>query len=320
MATVPTKARKRMDKLMRHLTSDAPPDMPDSVNRLRLRREMASSQRERVMTDYRYEFKDQEHEPLFGLDEYLDTCEDQDEEEEDNSHIPPSYTLIEPTTTNNNITIAACRNQLSKACRIASKLGVAGDSLDDCASCLVPGLGCLFKPMGIRFSEITPQTLMLIPIKDLPKLHSDLYKFARANGNTPMCVFSIRNADCELVSISRDGFLPLCQDALRLYGNIQRVDEENLELRASRPTYRNIKCWLVRNHGALCCADTIPGALANLVWTVRACAFQTRAMLAVGGDLKRLDLLSHSEALKAKTDIEVRHSNASVAQHIFDTL
>ncbi|KAH9256290.1 hypothetical protein BASA81_005511 [Batrachochytrium salamandrivorans] len=306
-----------MDKLMRHLTSEVAPasssavPLSDSTGRLRLRREMASAQRVRVLNEFGYELKDQE--PIFALKEYLDTCENDEEEEDDLKVWLPSPVLHTSTMT----ALELGRVNLARACRVAVKLGLAGDSLDDCASLYVPGAGILLKPLGIRFGEVTAQNLALVAMRDLPKLHLDLYKATPSQQQQQRCVFSIRNAECELVAIHRDGLLPLCQDALRVYGLVQRVEEETLELRASRPTHRNVTCWLVKMHGLLCSHSSVELALSHLLWTTRACQFQVRAMQAVGGDLARLDIPQVEEILRRRADLVARHSNEAAAQHVF---
>lgn len=309
-----------MDKLMRHLTSEAAPassfPLSDSTGRLRLRREMASAQRVRVLNEFGYELKDQE--PIFALKEYLDTCEDDGDgdAEEEEVWLPPPVLHAATTTTG----LELAKTSLARACRVAAKLGLAGDSLDDCASLFVPGAGILLKPLGVRFGEVTAQNLALVPMRDLPKLHLDLYKATSSHHHhhhQQRCVFSIRNAECELVAIHRDGLLPLCQDALRVYGLVQRVEEETLELRASRPTHRHVACWLVKMHGLVCTHSSVELALGHLLWTARACQFQVRAMQAVGGDLARLDVPQGEETLRRRADLVARHSNETAAQHLF---
>jgi ribulose-5-phosphate 4-epimerase/fuculose-1-phosphate aldolase len=309
-----TKARKRMDRIVRHLTDAAPSDAPPDITRQRLRRELASSQRERVKSEYGYDLPGDES-PIYQLKEYLGSGEEVEDVIEE--ELPPRLPeLAEPADTTS--AVEQARYALSKACHVAFQLGVGGEALEDAASCQVPGGGglLLVKPLGVRFSEVTPKQLVLVSLKDLPKMHADLHRASSKSG----FVLSARSEGCEMVSVTRDGLLPLCQDALRVFGNVQRVDEENLELRAARPKHRDVSCWLVKNHGAVCSGRTAEEAVANLVWVTRACTFQTRTMASVGGDVSRLDLMNYSDAIKAKAELFTRFSNESVATHLFQLL
>jgi ribulose-5-phosphate 4-epimerase/fuculose-1-phosphate aldolase len=204
------------------------------------------------------------------------------------------------------------RKLLSKICFVAHQLQLVSHIVTDSFSILVPGHGYLMKPIELRMDEVTPENLILIKnMRDLPKLHVDMYLAKNTS-----CVFSIKNESCELVSLTKEGFLPLSQDAIRLHGCVQRVEEENLGFRATRGNYRNVTCWLVKKHGIVCGGKTPELGFLHLVLIIKACAFQVRALGAVGGDLSRLEILSSSELLKSQALIKSRISDEEMSENL----
>ena len=313
-----TKAKRRMDKLMRHLTAQPASDSlsPSKIAtplRRELKRELASAQKERVREEYGYDLLDEANDPL------VQVASDCEEDTINKQTKRPRFWQPEVKDTPED-ELFEYRRQLSKACRIAWMYEVAGSKTDeDLASVFIPGKGFLYKPLGIRFNEVTPETLAFSTKRDdLPALHAELY--ASYPGNSVLCVLSAAHSDCSLVAITREGLLPLCQDAIRLHGRIKRTDDQNIGLRATRSTYKGTSCWLVKNRGVVCCEKSIEATLALLTLSARACAFQVRALAAVGGDLGRLDILPESEVIRAKLDLQNRISDEAVAEALFNRL
>lgn len=314
----PTRARKRMNKLISHLTAhDVPSSTSESTpKRHELRRELASAQRERVLNEYGYDLDvDQVIEPV------VQYASDVEEEELPRKRSKREYETPQVRTWSRfDDGLEQARSKLAKACQLAHKLGVAGNhAMDDAASAFVPGHGYLVKPLGIRFDEVTEDALTLVTkFEDIPKLHADLYTAALTmNSNQVRCVFSASNENCEMVSITKEGLMALCQDALRVYSRVRRVDEFNLGIRASRANHRHVTCWLVKNRGIVCSGESVEMALADLVFCIRACSFQVRALGAVGGDLKRLDLPTESDVIKSRADMEQRCNDKQAANMLF---
>jgi len=303
---------------MRHLTAQpggqglSPGPNTSTPRRLEIRRELASAQRERVKEEYGYELED---------DPLVQVADDREEIED----VRPKRQRLSMPSTGQKTTrvedlLSLSKEKLAHACRLAHQLGVAGNHVnEDTASMFVKGHGYLHKPLSLRFDEVTAQNLVLATTLDeLPRLHADLYR-AHPGAET-FCVMSASSESCEMVSITKDGLLSLCQDALRIHGKVRRVDDGNLGVRASRANHKGVECWLVKNRGVICCSKSIEGALANLVFTTRACSFQVRALAAVGGDLSRLDVPSASDAVRARTELLERCSDEEAAENMFRIL
>jgi ribulose-5-phosphate 4-epimerase/fuculose-1-phosphate aldolase len=306
-----------MDKLMRHLTAQPASESlsPSKVStplRQELKRELASAQRDRVREEYGYDLIDEANDPLVQVAS--------DFEDEQAVKRPRTWQTASGNDETATDDLAEYRRQLSKACRTAWLYEVAGSRTDeDMASVFIPGKGYLYKPLGIRFDEVTNENLVFSARRDdLPKLHTELY--GSNPGNTVLCVLSAAYSDCSLVALTKEGLLPLCQDAIRLYGRIRRSDDQNIGLRATRSTYKGTSCWLVKNRGVVCCEKSIEASLALLVLAARACSFQVRALGAVGGDLGRLDIPSESEVIRAKIELQNRISDEAVADSLFSRI
>ena len=310
-----TRARRRMDKLIRHLTdASAAEPLANTPQRARkIRRQLASAQKERVLNEYGYELKDETNDVMIQL---YDDSDKIGRDPRERKQIKLSSETISWLSKNNEDDIViAVRDKLSKACLLGLKLGVFGFNSNDTISTFVEGVGYIFKPLGLGFDEVTPERLGFTKsIQELPALHAELHKINCINGFT---VVSACNENCELVSIFREGLLPMSQDSLRIYGNIRKVDEKSLPDRAVRVNYKGVNCWLVKQRGTICCGKSIEIAFANITYTIRACSFQVRALSAVGGDINRLDILTESEAIKAKIELNTRCDEETAAQNLF---
>jgi ribulose-5-phosphate 4-epimerase/fuculose-1-phosphate aldolase len=285
-AKTTTTTRRRMDVLMRHLTAE-----PDDVGQPRFdanlassstpspdrRRKQALSQKERLR-EYGYRLaEDEATEPeLILVDEVRPSSNNPADE-------PQGGTAS-----------ASPRSELAKVCRAAF----------------------LIKPLGVRFSEVTAASLVLVQdLAELP-LHQAVY----VSRPDVMCVLSAANRDCELVSVTTDGLLPLCQDSLRVYHTTRKADDSNLAVRAARASHRDVSCWLVKNRGLVACAPSMSATLASALFATRAANFQIRTLTAVGGDMKRLDVLSESDAVRARTSLEVRLPCHVLAEQLLSRL
>jgi ribulose-5-phosphate 4-epimerase/fuculose-1-phosphate aldolase len=304
-----------MDKLMRHLTAepasqDTSYESSRTPQKLELRRELASAQKDRVKREYGYDLLDEVNELL------VQTASDCDDHEEEAVELRKKSRLTGPSQKND--VVAISREKLAKACKLAWTYQVAGSKTDeDSASLYIPGYGYLFKPLGVRFDEVTADSLSLATRRDeLPPMHGEIYTSMRPEN--ALCILSAAHSDCALVSITKDGLLPLCQDALRLHGRVRRVDEQNISLRACRTSHKGTVAWLVKNRGVICCDSSVESALAALVMTARACSFQARTLAAVGGDLSRLDIPTESEIIRSRASLEERLSSQDVARTLFD--
>lgn len=301
------RARRRMDKLVRHLTDPAsgyPASRSRTPQRSKLRRELASAQKERVLIEYGYELKDEdsllwEHEPSPRKRVHRDV---EDEAVDSDLH---------------DCSLEA-RQRLARACRQAHDMGLIGANLGDTVSMFVPeARGYLVKPSDIRFHQVTAENLQLVMhASSLPKGHAELLS---ANEEHRV-VFSVANEDCSMVAIMSHGLLPICQEALRLHGRVGRADERNLHDRVQRATYSDVSSWLIKRRGATCVGDSVELAFITLLDTIRACSFQVRALCAVGGDLTRLDIPRAVELMQAKRSVEETCPSTQLVAHFFPSL
>ena len=268
--------------------------------RERARRAMYEAQRERLKTEWSFDVEeDSAIEPdLMTLSD--NTLSSSSSSSPTSAHAPRYATDAEP------------RLKFEELCRACDALGVAGADAEDCASMRVPGKGYLVVPFGWRMSEVRADAVDFTD--EPPALHRDLY----AARPEVTCVVSARSQDSELVALSRDGLLPMCQESLRLLGQCRRADETNLGMRASRAASRHASVWMVKTRGLVACGATPELTLASLTYASRACSFQARALVAVGGDTTKLDIPSESDAIRARAALDARWDPVDAARLMFE--
>jgi len=187
----------------------------------------------------------------------------------------------------------------------------------------------LINPFGLGFEEVTASSLLKVDLegnvidkgnstgilfKNGFVVHSTIH-LARPDLHAAL---HSHQEDIVAVSMTKEGLMPLCQEALGLWGDLRyhkfegaATDaEERPRMAASLgPTSRNL---LLENHGPLCCGATLGECFAAMFSLQRACTYQIKALSLVGGDLSRLHLPSDEEA-KALQMREVPTSQDNMA-------
>lgn len=210
--------------------------------------------------------------------------------------------------------------EFEQLCRAAHALGVLGGDVEDALTMRVSRpsddsrLVFLTNPFGLGLDEVRADSLERVSEDDIPIAHRDVLS-ARPDAT---CVLTARSDEGELVALCAHGLMPLCQDAVRLLGLWRRADESNLGLRAARESARSTLVWFVRNRGLVSCGTCPSDALYAMVLAQRACTFQNRALAAVGGDVKRLDVPGESEAIRSRTELCARIPMRVAADAVYE--
>ena len=156
----------------------------------------------------------------------------------------------------------------------------------------------LINPYGMMFDEITASSLVKVDldgnkVMDSPydinpagfTIHSAIHA-ARENAQ---CVLHVHSINGVAVSAQKNGVLPLSQQSIFVLASLAYHDYEGVALRDDeKPRLvadlgdRNF--LMLRNHGLLTVADTIPDAFLFMYLFEAACMIQVRAQ-AGGGEL-----------------------------------
>ena len=161
----------------------------------------------------------------------------------------------------------------------------------------------LINPYGLMFDEITASSLVKIDIEgtvlqDTPfpinpagfVIHSAVH----AARHDVVCVMHTHTLNGVSVSAQKRGLLPISQQSIFILGSLGYHDYEGVALRDDeKPRLvadlgdRNF--LMLRNHGLLTAAGSIPGAFQAMYLFEVACAIQLRAQ--AGGTLASGDLI-----------------------------
>ena len=164
----------------------------------------------------------------------------------------------------------------------------------------VPGAGdqFLINPYGMLFEEITASSLVKIDaagnkVDDNPHpvnpagftIHSAIHA-ARADAH---CVLHIHSLNGVAVSAQKHGVLPVSQQSIFVLSSLAYHSYEGVALNDDEKPrlVRDLgECnfLMLRNHGLLTCAETIPDAFLFMYLFEAACMIQVRAQ-AGGGEL-----------------------------------
>ena len=160
----------------------------------------------------------------------------------------------------------------------------------------------LINPYGLMFDEITASSLVRIDtagnkLDDSPfavnpagfTIHSALH----AARHDAACVLHVHSLNGVAVSAQKDGLLPLSQQSIFILGSLGYHDYEGVALsEAEKPRLvadLGAKRYLMlRNHGLLTVARSIPDAFLQMYLFESACTIQIRAQSG-GGELVRID-------------------------------
>lgn len=190
------------------------------------------------------------------------------------------------------------QQQLVTAHHLAAKLGL-DDTIFTHLSCRCPENPDRFylTPFGSLFHEVTEDSLLslnltgdLIYDKDSgtppPKLnpagailHSAFYE---ANPEV-QCVVHLHSTGALAVSSLKEGLLPLSQFAMMFYNRLGYHDFEGISLDPEEKerllkSLGSHKALLLRNHGLLTVAESIPQAFMTAYYLERSCSLQLKIL------------------------------------------
>ncbi len=176
----------------------------------------------------------------------------------------------------------------------------------------VPGSAdhVLINPYGMLYDEITASSLIKIDLEGRTVLQPDHAYSVNAAGyvihsavhsarHDAHCVIHTHTRAGTAVSALADGLLPLSQTAMRFAGHLAYHDYEGPAFnRGERERLvadlGDKSAMILRNHGLLVCAPSIPQAFNLIYWLEQACKIQ-------------IDVLSCGRPLKVPTG-DVVHS------------
>jgi ribulose-5-phosphate 4-epimerase/fuculose-1-phosphate aldolase len=159
----------------------------------------------------------------------------------------------------------------------------------------------LINPYGMTFDEITASSLVKVDLDGNKVMDSSheinpagftIHSAIHAAREDAKCVLHAHSVNGVAVSAQKGGVLPISQQSIFVLSSLAYHDYEGVALREDE------KLWLVhdlgdknffmlRNHGLLTVADTIPDAFLRLYTFESACMIQLRAQ--AGGELVAID-------------------------------
>lgn len=159
-------------------------------------------------------------------------------------------------------------------------------------SAKVPGTeDFLINPYGLMFSEITASSLVKVDLTgnklmDSPydinpagyTIHSAVHE-ARHDAN---CVLHTHTASGVAVAAQRNGILPISQQSLFVLSSLAYHDYEGVALNHEEKVrlqadLGDANFMMLRNHGLMVCANSVPEAFLSMFTFQRACDIQVLA-------------------------------------------
>merc|ERR1719259_1353856 len=157
----------------------------------------------------------------------------------------------------------------------------------------------LLNPFGLLYSEVTASTLVKVDMQGavveagstnygVSVAGFTLHSAVHAARPDIRCVIHLHNPAVVAVSAMKQGLLPLCQEAL-VFGDVSYHGYQGLSVNAEEKEtlVRNLgpvnKVMLLRNHGAVCCGETVEEAWYHTQHLVLACETQMK-MVPLGID------------------------------------
>jgi ribulose-5-phosphate 4-epimerase/fuculose-1-phosphate aldolase len=160
----------------------------------------------------------------------------------------------------------------------------------------------LINPYGLMFDEITASSLVKIDIEGrvlqetpfpINPAGFTIHSAVHAARHDAQCVMHTHTLNGVAVSAQKRGLLPISQQSIFILGSLGYHDYEGVALRdEEKPrlvaSLGDRTFLVLRNHGLLTVARTVPGAFQAMYLFEAACAIQIRAQ--AGGSLERGDL------------------------------
>jgi len=193
----------------------------------------------------------------------------------------------------------AARVELAACYQLADIFGFS-DIIWNHITAKIPGTEhFLINRFGLRYDEITASSLITVNIDgsviDAGNATSSdtvnttgfiIHSAIHAARHDAHCIFH-SHADAGLViSVLKEGLLPMIQDAMLIYGRVSYHDYEGLAVDTDERerlalSLGSNNALILRNHGLLTCGATVGEAFMTMVYLERACKVQA-AVLATG--------------------------------------
>ena len=171
-------------------------------------------------------------------------------------------------------------------------------------SARVPGPGhhFLINPYGMLFDEITASSLVKVDLQgnkvmdsayDINPAGFTIHSAIHAVREDAKCVLHLHSLNGVAVSARKEGVLPISQQSIFVLASLGYHDYEGVALNEDEKPrlVRDLgdkNFFMLRNHGLLTVADTIPDAFLFMYIFESACTIQVRAETP-GGELVRVD-------------------------------
>ena len=159
----------------------------------------------------------------------------------------------------------------------------------------------LINPYGLLFDEVTASSLVKIDLDgnkvmdsphDINPAGFTIHSAIHAARDDAQCVLHVHSVNGIAVSAQRDGVLPLSQQSIFVLASLGYHDYEGVALNAEvKPrlvaNLGNKHFLMLRNHGLLTVANSIPDAFLYMYLFETTCMIQVRAQ-AGGGELTQV--------------------------------
>jgi ribulose-5-phosphate 4-epimerase/fuculose-1-phosphate aldolase len=160
----------------------------------------------------------------------------------------------------------------------------------------------LINPYGMTFDEITAGSLVNVDLHGKIVMETPypinpagftIHSAIHAAREDARCVLHVHSLNGVAVSVQKKGLLPLSQQSMLVLGSVAYHDYEGVALNDDEKPrlVRDLgdkRILILRNHGLLAVAETIPEAFVTMYVLEAACAIQLRAQ-AGGGELVPID-------------------------------
>jgi ribulose-5-phosphate 4-epimerase/fuculose-1-phosphate aldolase len=164
----------------------------------------------------------------------------------------------------------------------------------------------LINPYGLLFDEITASSLVKVDLEGRKVVDSPyeinpagfvIHSAIHAARDDARCVLHVHSLNGIAVSAQKAGVLPISQQSIFVLASLAYHDYEGVALRdEEKPRLvRDLgdkRFFMLKNHGLITVAETVPDAYLALYFFESACAIQARAQ-AMGG-AEDLVLIDHS--------------------------
>jgi ribulose-5-phosphate 4-epimerase/fuculose-1-phosphate aldolase len=185
----------------------------------------------------------------------------------------------------------ATRVDLAACYRLVALYGMT-DLVYNHITARVPGTEdhVLINPYGMLYEEITASSLIKIDLEGKTVLQPDhdysvnaagyvIHSAVHAARHDAACVIHTHTRAGTAVSALAEGLMPLSQTAMRFAGHVAYHDYEGPAFnRGERDRLvadlGDKNAMILRNHGLLVCAPTIPQAFNLIYWLEQACKIQ----------------------------------------------